>query len=133
MKLFPLAASLLLLFSPALAVEKRVFKIDSLIVSRKAGVIQLKAKGAVQTGGWTKARLHLLHNDGRVMTVEFLATPPSPEMTVIDGLVPVAAAAVVKGRASSVHVLADQNEMTSEVTRWHADRRDLRYGLPLVL
>jgi hypothetical protein len=24
---------------------------------------------------------------------------------------------VVKGRASSVHVLADQNEMTSEVTR----------------
>ena len=54
-------------------------------------MIQLKAKGAVQTGGWTKARLHLLHNDGRVMTVEFLATPPSPDMTVIDGLVPVAA------------------------------------------
>ena len=51
------------------------------------------------------------------MTVEFLATPPSPDMSVIDGLVPVAASAVVKGRASSVHVLADQNEMTSEVTR----------------
>jgi hypothetical protein len=120
MKLFPLLASLLLLLSsPVLAAEKRVFKIDSLIVTRKAGVIQLKAKGAVQTGGWTKARLHLLHNDGRVMTVEFLATPPSPDMTVIDGLVPVAAVAEikVKGRASSVHVLADQNEMTSEVTR----------------
>ena len=119
MKLFPLLASFLLLSSPALAVEKRVFKIDSLIVTRKAGVIQLKAKGAVQTGGWTKARLHLLHNDGRVMTVEFLATPPSPDMTVIDGLVPVAAIAEIKlkGRASSVHVLADQNEMTSEVTR----------------
>jgi len=117
MKLFPLAASLLLLASPALSLEKRVFKIDSLIVTRKAGAIHLKAKGAVQTGGWTKARLHLLHNDGRVMTVEFLATPPSPEMTVIDGLVPVAANAVVKGRAASVHVLADQNEMTSEVTR----------------
>jgi hypothetical protein len=119
MKLFPLLASFLLLSSPALAVEKRVFKIDSLIVTRKAGVIQLKAKGAVQTGGWTKARLHLLHNDGRVMTVEFLATPPSPDMTVIDGLVPVAAVAEIKikGRASSVHVLADQNEMTSEVTR----------------
>ena len=119
MKLFPLLASLLLLSSPALAAEKRVFKIDSLIVTRKAGAIQLKAKGAVQTGGWTKARLHLLHNDGRVMTVEFLATPPSPDMTVIDGLVPVAVVAEikVKGRASSVHVLADQNEMTSEVTR----------------
>ena len=119
MKLFPLLASLLLLSSPALASEKRVFKIDSLIVTRKAGVIQIQAKGAVQTGGWTRPRLHLLHNDGRVMTVEFLATPPSPEMTVIDGLVPVAAIATikVKGRASSVHVLADQNEMTSEVTR----------------
>jgi len=119
MKLFALLAPLLLLSSPALAVEKRVFKIDSLIVTRKAGVIQLKAKGAVQTGGWTKARLHLLHNDGRVMTVEFLATPPSPDMTVIDGLVPVAAVAEIKikGRASSVHVLADQNEMASEVTR----------------
>ncbi len=119
MKLFALLASLLLLSFPALASEKRVFKIDSLIVTRKAGVIQLKAKGAVPTGGWTKPRLHLLHNDGHVMTVEFLATPPPAEMTVIDGLVPVAAAAVikVKGRASSVHVLADQNEMTSEVTR----------------
>jgi hypothetical protein len=117
MKLFSLLGSLVLLSPPALAVEKRVFKIDSLIVTGKAGVIQLKAKGAVQTGGWTRARLHLLHNDGRVMTVEFLATPPSPDMTVIDGLVPVAAGAVVKGRASSVHVLADQNEMTSEVTR----------------
>jgi hypothetical protein len=117
MKLFSIFAAVLLLSSPALAVEKRIFKIDSLIVSRKAGTIQLKAKGAVRTGGWTKARLRLLHNDGRVMTVEFLATPPSSDMTVIDGLVPVAASAVVKGRAVSVHVLADQNEMTSEVTR----------------
>jgi hypothetical protein len=60
-----------------------------------------------------------VRNDGRVMTVEFLATPPPPEMTVIDGLVPVAASAAIKikGRASSVHVLADQNEMASEVTR----------------
>ena len=47
MKLFPLAASLLLLSSPALAVEKRVFKIDSLIVTRKGATVQLKAKGAV--------------------------------------------------------------------------------------
>jgi len=119
MKLFALLASLLLLSSPALAIEKRVFKIDSLIVTRKGATVQLKAKGAVQTGGWTKPRLHLLHNDGRVMTVEFLATPPPSEMTVIDGLVPVAASAAlkIKGRASSVHVLADQNEMASEVTR----------------
>ena len=47
--------------------------IDSLIATQKDGVILLQAKGAVQTGGWTKPRLHLLHGDGRAMTVEFLA------------------------------------------------------------
>jgi hypothetical protein len=47
--------------------------------------------------------------------VEFVATSPPPGMTVIDGLVPVAAALETKGHASSVHVLADENEMTSQV------------------
>jgi hypothetical protein len=49
--------------------------------------------------------------------VEFLATAPPPGMTVIDGLVPVAASAEIKGHATSVHVLADENEMTSQVLR----------------
>jgi hypothetical protein len=38
-------------------------------------------------------------------------------MTVIDALVPVTADARVRGRASSVHVLADQNEITSQVLK----------------
>jgi len=94
-----------------------VLRIDGLIASQKKGVITLQAKGAVQTGGWTKPRLRVMHGDGHTITVEFLATPPPMGMTVIDALVPVTADARVKGRAASVHVLADQNEITSQVLR----------------
>ena len=117
MKLFPVIAILLLAAAPALAADKRVFRIDSLIATQKGGEVTLQAKGAVQTGGWSKPRLHLVHNDGHVMTVEFVATPPPPEMTVIEGLVPVTAAVQIRGRAESVHVQADQNEITSQVLR----------------
>lgn len=117
MKLFPVIAVLLLSAAPALAADKRVFRIDSLIATQKGGEITLQVKGAVATGGWSKPRLHLIHKDGRVMIVEFLATPPAPDMTVIDGLVPVSAAARFRGRAQSVHVQADQNEITSQVLR----------------
>jgi hypothetical protein len=117
MKLFPVIAILLLAAAPALAADKRIFRIDSLIATQKGGEVTLQAKGAVPSGGWSKPRLHVIHNDGRVMTVEFLATPPPPEMTVIDGLVPVAATAQIRGRAESVHVQADENEITSQVLR----------------
>ena len=92
-----------------------LLRIDGLVATQKNGVILVQAKGAVQTGGWTKPRLHLLRGDGHTMTVEFLATPPPPAMTVIDALVPVAASAQLKGRAASVHVLADENEITTQV------------------
>jgi hypothetical protein len=115
--LFLTVTSALLCASPALALEKRVLRIDGLIASQKKGVISLTAKGAVQTGGWSKPRLHVMHGDGRTITVEFLATPPPAGMTVIDALVPVTAEAHVKGRASSVHVVAEENEITSQVLR----------------
>jgi len=119
MKYFPSLAipCALLCATPAFAAEKRVLRIDGLIASQKNGVILLQAKGAVETGGWTNPRLHVVRRDGRTITVEFLATAPPPGMTVIDALVPVTADARVKGRAASVHVLADQNEITSQVLR----------------
>src|ERR1700743_1539992 len=88
MKSLSVLAALLLLSAPALAADKRVFRIDSLIATQKGGQVILQAKGAVQSGGWSKPRLHLIHSDGHVMTVEFLAPPPPPDMTVIGGLVP---------------------------------------------
>src|SRR6476659_3452032 len=115
MKFPSLLAALLLMATPACAAEKRGFRIDSLIATQKNGMILLQAKGAVPTGGWTKARLHVMHGDGHTLTVEFLASAPPPGMTVIDVVVPVEASAEFKGRATSVHVLADENEMTSQV------------------
>jgi hypothetical protein len=117
MRFFPLLAAALLFASPALAADKRVFRIDSLIATQKDGTIQVQAKGAVQSGGWTRPRLHLMHSDGHIVTIEFLATPPPAGMTVIDALVPVTASLDVKARAVSVHVQADENEVTSQVLR----------------
>ena len=107
----------LLVAFPAFAAERRVLRIDSLLASHKDGVILVQAKGAVQGGGWTRARLHVLHGDGHTITVELVATPPPSAMTVIDGLVPVTASIAIKGRAASVQVLADENEITSQVLR----------------
>jgi hypothetical protein len=115
MKFPALLAALLLTTAPVSAAEKRVFRIDSLIATQKNGTILLQAKGAVPSGGWSKPRLHVVHTDGHALTVEFLATMPPPGMTVIDVVVPISAAGEIKGHATSVHVLADENEMTSQV------------------
>jgi hypothetical protein len=115
MKFLGFLVALLLATAPASAAEKRVFRIDGLIATQKKGVVLLEAKGAVPTGGWSKPRLHVMHGDGKSWTVEFLATPPPPGMTVIDAVVPVTATVEIKGKATSVHVLADENEMTSQV------------------
>jgi hypothetical protein len=110
-------ACALLCTTPAFAADKRVLRIDSLLASEKHGTITVEAKGAVATGGWSRPRLHVLHYDGRTVTMEFIANPPPPEMTVIEGLVPVTASAQIKGRTASVRVMAEQNEITSQVLR----------------
>jgi hypothetical protein len=51
------------------------------------------------------------------VTLEFLAAAPPPGMTVIEAMVPVTASLVLKSRAASVHVQADENEITSQVLR----------------
>ena len=102
---------------PALAADKRVLRIDSLTASQKDGAILVQARGAVSSGGWTKPHLHLVHGDGHSIVLEFLAAPPPAGMTVIDGLVPVTATLSVKGRATSIHVQADENEITSQVVK----------------
>jgi hypothetical protein len=112
---FLIAASALLCALPACAAEKRVNRIDSLIVTQKGARLELVAKGAVSTGGWKSPRLHVLHNDGHVLTVEFVAAAPPAGMNVIEALVPVEARLVVKGHAASVRAMAEANEMTSQV------------------
>ncbi|MBA2588597.1 MAG: hypothetical protein H0U98_08240 [Alphaproteobacteria bacterium] len=117
MRFFPVLIAALLCASPALAADKRVLRIDSLTASQKDGAILVQAKGAVSSGGWTKPHLHLMHGDGHSIALEFLAASPPPGMTVIDALVPVTATLSIKGRATSIHVLAEENEITSQVVK----------------
>jgi hypothetical protein len=102
----------------AAPVERRVYKVDSVIATLRDHALTIRAKGAVQTGGWRKPRLRVMRgNEPRVVVVEMLAEPPPPGMTVIEALVPVTASLVLKSRAASVHVQADENEITSQVLR----------------
>lgn len=105
--------------APAFAADHRVHRIDSLVATRKKGAILVEAKGAVETGGWKNARLHVLHSDAHGVIVEFVASPPPPGMTVIEALVPVAATATIRARGPvpSVRVLADANEMTAQILK----------------
>jgi hypothetical protein len=99
--------------------DRRIYKVDSVIATAKAKgrTVVIQARGAVSTGGWRQGRLHLLHNDGKTLTLEFLAAPPPPDMTVIEQLVPVTATAEIHVRrpVTSVHVVADANELTTQV------------------
>ncbi len=117
MRPLPLLFALALLPAPAFAADKRIYKIDSLIATQKNGVLSLQAKGAVQSGGWKNARLHLLHSDRNVVTVEFIAAPPPAGMTVIEVLVPIHAEVHIPARRHlvSVRAVAEANEVTSQV------------------
>ena len=117
MRFFPVLIAALITASPALAADKRVLRIDTLTASQKDGAILVQAKGAVPSGGWTKPHLHLVRGDNHSVALEFLATPPPSGMIVIDGLVPVTATLSVKGRATSIHVQAEENEITSQVVK----------------
>jgi len=112
-----LAACALACATPAFAADKRVYKIDSLVASLKHGVITVQANGAVQTGGWAKPHLHVMHNDGHTVTVEFLAAAPPPGMTVIEAIVPVTATARIRSRGhiASVRAIAEANEITAQI------------------
>lgn len=114
-----LATFILSCAAPALAADKRVYKIDSLIATQKKGRITVQASGAVQSGGWKNPRLHVIpRENGRTLTVEFVATPPPPGMVVIDALLPVTVSADFKAAGNTaVKVVADANEMTTQILK----------------
>jgi hypothetical protein len=114
-----LAACILACAKPALAADRRVYKIDSVIATLKKGTLTIQAKGAVQGGGWKNAHLRVVHGDRHSIMLEFIATPPPPGMAVIEGLVPVSATAEIRtrNRVETVHAAADANEITAQVLR----------------
>ena len=114
-----LTASILLCAQPALAADKRVYKIDSVIATQKAGRVVVQVSGAVQTGGWKSPRLHVIASDNnRTLTLEFGATPPPAGMVVIEALLPVTASAEFKSQGkATIKVVASANEMTAQILK----------------
>lgn len=104
-------------FVMASGAEKKVWRIDSLIATLNNGVITVRAKGAVQTGGWHNVRLKLIRSDARGAVFAFVGAEPAPGMTVIEAVVPVSATIQLKSRVASVRVMAQNNEITSQVLR----------------
>ena len=104
---------------PALAADKRIYKIDSVVATQKGGRVVVQVNGAVQTGGWKSPRLLVVPGDSnRTITIEFLATPPPPNMVVIDALLPVGASAEFKSQGKgAVKVIASANEMTAQILK----------------
>jgi hypothetical protein len=101
----------------ALGADKRVYKVDSVIATAKGKTVVIQAKGAVTSGGWKNARLHLVRSDGKTLVVEFIATPPPPDMTVIEVLVPMEASLTLRPRSgvATVQVMAEVNDVTTQL------------------
>jgi hypothetical protein len=91
--------------------------VDSVIATAKGKTVVVQAKGAVSSGGWKNARLHMVRSDGKTLVMEFIATPPPPDMTVIEVLVPMEASVTIRphGPVAAVQVMADANDVTAQL------------------
>lgn len=80
----------------ASAEPKLIYKIDRVTAAIIKGHLVINASGAVNSGGWTLPRLHLLPHKPEVdtETVEFQATPPITDAVVIQALLPISTTAV---------------------------------------
>jgi hypothetical protein len=107
----------------AIAIEKPISRIDTLIATEKDGRITVQAKGAVTGGGWKHPALRPSKSttpaDAHVMVFDFIAESPLPNQAVIPGLMPVAAQLTVKARKGTVSVRAvsASNEVTTQILR----------------
>jgi hypothetical protein len=107
---------------PPVIPPQLVAKIDSLIATRKHNRIVIQATGAVDSGGWSDARLRPVKPDPAdegTIVVQFIATPPGPDHVVIQGLLPIAADATVRMRrgAVSVRAISGTNEITTQILK----------------
>ena len=107
----------------AIAVEKPVSRIDSLMATEKDGRVTVQAKGAVMGGGWKHAALKPAKSassaDAHVLVLDFVADPPDANQALIPGLLPVTAAVTLKARKGTVSVRAvsASNEVTTQILR----------------
>jgi hypothetical protein len=80
----------------AQAEPRLIAKVDKVTAAIIKGRLVVNASGAVNSGGWTLPRLHLLPHkaEDNTETIEFQATPPLADAVVIQALLPITTTAV---------------------------------------
>jgi hypothetical protein len=78
------------------AEPKLIYKVDKVTAAIIKGRLVVNASGAVNSGGWTAPRLHLLPHkpEDNTETLEFQAQPPFADAVVIQALLPISTTAV---------------------------------------
>jgi len=80
----------------AQAEPKLIYKVDKVTAAIIRNRLVVNASGAVNSGGWTLPRLHLLPHKPEADTevIEFQAMPPLADAVVIQALLPISTTAV---------------------------------------
>jgi len=80
----------------AQAEPKLIYKVDKVTAAIIKNRLVVNASGAVNSGGWTLPRLHLLPHQPEADTevIEFQAQPPLADAVVIQALLPISTTAV---------------------------------------
>ena len=78
------------------AAPQLISRVDSVTAKIIKGRLVVQAKGAVNTGGWTRPRLHLTTQVAEAPdeVIEFQASPPLDNAVVIQALLPIETTAV---------------------------------------
>ena len=78
------------------AAPQLIVRVDSVIAKIVNHHLVVQAKGAVNTGGWTRPRLHLTPHVAEAPdeVIEFQASPPLDNAVVIQALLPIETTAV---------------------------------------
>lgn len=101
-----------------------VYRIDRVTASIAKKHLVITVDGAVETGGWQRARLVAKPSapEAPVLSFNFVADPPKPKQVVIQALLPVHVTltrGLPRYGTVAVEVVARTNEITTQITRWN--------------
>ncbi len=107
--------------APQFALVYRIDRVRASIANRH---LTIAVDGAVQTGGWLRARLREKPSvrEAPVLGFDFVADPPKPKHVVIQALMPVHVTltrGLPRYGTVAIEVKSRTNEITTEITGWH--------------
>ena len=104
----------------SVAAPQLVMRVDSVTAKVVNHRLVVQAKGAVNTGGWTRPRLHLVPHVAEAPdeVIEFQASPPLDNAVVIQALLPIETTAVFplpRYGTVRVKVTSESNSVTAPI------------------